>query len=284
MNDMNHGVNYQDAVDGLARSLESIEARLRTLDEALSGVGEERRAAIQNKATDLLPSIANNILSELRRQVPGFVDQPVREAFANHRKIFGLIPKPGYSRTLAILRTRLASFLDQSGHAILTILDSRIRALTVDKAALSTRQSDTLDLLRSLERSRKSGGQLPPQAIVEINNIASRASAIRTKQQSIYARTAKGTGRANTSSGADSDDSDLWLYMVTDIPTSLRTLQLHFGSSHHAEQSHTAPSERFIGGGGTYDGAGASANFEQEAGWSRETSVIATDDRLGAFS
>lgn len=96
---------------------------------------------------------------------------------------------------------------------------------------------------------------------------------------------------SNNTSG--SDDFDLWLYMATDIPTSLRTLLLSAINTHH----HGAPTDSQ----GHFSGAGASGNWGDDgpAKWDStapdaaaaataatalEGLAISTDDSLGRFS
>ncbi|WP_199905662.1 hypothetical protein, partial [Mycobacterium tuberculosis] len=146
------------------------------------------------------------------------------------------------------------------------------------------------DLLALLGQVKAKKVPLPAQAEAQIRKIADVArerTALNSRRQQTSSMPSRQQFVGSDKLSSDSDDFDLWLYMATDVPTSLRTLLLSALNSYH----HGMPTDSH----GQFSGAGTSGNWGDDAPDQRasdaaaaamglEALAISTDDSLGRYS
>lgn len=146
------------------------------------------------------------------------------------------------------------------------------------------------DLLALLGQVKAKKVPLPAQAEAQIRKIADVArerTALNSRRQQTSSMPSRQQFVGSDKLSSDSDDFDLWLYMATDVPTSLRTLLLSALNSYH----HGMPTDSH----GQFSGAGTSGNWGDDAPDQRasdaaaaamglEAQAISTDDSLGRYS
>lgn len=281
---MNNTTDLFGAIAALSSMLDSMEKRQKSIEAELQAAKRNRNQQLDQRVAALLPNLSMTTVSRLQLEVPAFAtDRKVVSAFKQNRKILGLFKPSGYNEGLALLQINLKFFLEQQGFTRET--DQSISKLEIEKTALSAKQSEALDMLRLMEKANRINAPLPTEAASTINQIAQRGRA--------YARA--GTGNVQTThsrlAGGDSgarqtpsdSDSDLWLWMMTDIPTSLRTLMLGaISQHHHSDGVHAskAPDAQV----GICDVSTKVSTDEAPSQSVAACEPIATDDRLGAFS
>ncbi|BCN13337.1 hypothetical protein RPSD_52220 (plasmid) [Ralstonia solanacearum] len=235
-----------------------------------------------------------------REEVPGFVSHTVVECFKSKHKFLGIFQGSDYRATLAMLRTRLANHLDRIKYGDLARLDAEIERMTVDQDAHNAQSKasaeQSAELLRLLGQVKARKVPLPAQAEAQIRKIADVArerTVSNARRQQVASMPSRQQFVGSTSYYGGSDDFDLWLYLATDFPTSLRTLLLSAINTHHHGVS-TDSLGQFSGAGasGTWDddGAAPSASTAPDAAAAvsataaLEGMAISTDDSLGRFS
>lgn len=248
------------AVSALSRAAEAIERRIDATDEAIKDVSRQRKAYLTDTAERLLPAISVSVLNLLREEVPTFVTSSVKQSFADNKKFLGIFAGKGYYQTLVLLQTRLASHLDQAKYGQLRAMDVDLSQLTVQKNSLNKQGSETRELLRLMQQARKSTAPLPVQLreqITQINKTVRAGHVPAHKRQSAHVSSFSSSS-SNYAAGRSSDD-DLLLYMLTGIPTSMRTM-LFEAVTEPSRQVETE-TEVFRGQGGGFGGGGASGDY-----------------------
>jgi len=118
---------------------------------------------------------------------------------------------------------------------------------------------------------------------------------VRRAQSSVPSRPVARSGYVSSASSSANDDTDIWFYLVTDIPTSWRTLLYSAVIEHqradevqhiHGSADQCAatiePNVGAVNDGHTYSGSVYADDVG--AGIVGAATVIATDDSLGHFS
>lgn len=295
-----HQTDLELVLSAITESTRAAERKGERIESQIRNLRLTRSTYLVDTAAMLLPAINTKTLQALREEVPGFVSRTVVDSFKDNHKFLGIFKGGEYRATLAMLRTRLANHLDRIKYGDLVRFDAEIDRMVLDldvhnlQSKASAEQS--ADLLALLGQVKARKVPLPVQAEVQIRKIADvarerAASNARRQQANSMSSRQQFAGGNNTSSG--SDDFDLWLYMATDIPTSLRTLLLSAINTHH----HGIPNDSQ----GQFSGAGASGNWGDDgpaqsdstapdsaaavtAATALEGLAISTDDSLGRFS
>lgn len=287
--------DISEALAALTRALASVEGRITAIGSEVTTLQRERRSNLMDEVDRLLPGITGSVMRKLRTQASAFVDGQIQQAFATHAKIFGLIRKPGYERALALLRTRLAAYLDGSLPSI-TAIDEQIIKLSNEKIELANRAQELHKSVKVLTEAATGKVLLDEESQARASEVAKHARQINSKAMMMtngkprvmladkeFSRRRLDSQPTPTSSS--SDDSDIWLYAFTEVPTSFRTLVL--SATHH---HHESSSVHFQAGGAAeaFSGGGASGSFAadtpHEASETSPPAYIATDDQLGRFS
>jgi hypothetical protein len=281
-------VDLSGAITALSIALKSMERRQVDLATQISAAKQLRREKLDQLIASLLPDISSTTMDRLKREVPSFAeDHKVMTTFEQTRKILWLFKPSGYDESLALLQAQLKLHLDRK--AFVSDENQVIQHLESEKSVLGTQQLEALEMLRLLEKSHRTNTQLPPEAVSSINSLALRGRNLGSVQ---FNRPPVGSSRldgsqSNTVQTFPESDMDLWLYVMTDIPTSFRTLMLNSFSDHHDSTSSHSQATTFVSGNGDFGSAGDSNDFVplDPPVLAQDDSVsIATDDRLGTFS
>ena len=286
--------NLNGAITAISTALESMEKRQAEISTHLMTTKQRRREKLDERIAAHLPDITDETMKTLKQVAPSFAsDIKVTDAFKQYRKQFWIFKPSGYDAALTLLQTQLRRYCEQSG--VVNDEDQEIMKMESQKLTLAKQQTEALEMLRLLEKTKGTNAPLPPDAVTSINSLAQKGrgmgSASQTKQAAVHNNFYSGSSQSTYQSSTDSD-SDLWLWMMTDIPTSFRTLMLNSFAHHDSNNHHLTTS--VAPGGGDYAGAGASGDFTntyapvsrqvEPTGNYTEVSNISTDDSLGVFS
>lgn len=286
--------DISDAIAALGKSLAAIGDRLVSQDERIAELKAERRTYLDSEVQRLIPDISNRSLQRLKEEMPEFVDAAVQSAFAANRKFLGLFAGPGYRQALLGLQTRLAHRLEGGRDSRMKETGRELTHLQADLDELSRLQSHTQGMYEQLQQMQITGAHLSDAAKEEIARIAQKAREMEEEEKENpqkKKRAPRQFADDGRSSNTSWDDDDSWIVFASDILTGWPDVN----------PGHVRA------GGGSFDGAGASADFSNEglsssqdgngsgmaavagalsAGIDSDAtgSDIATDDSLGAFS
>lgn len=289
----NNTADFAGAIEAISTALESMERRQKDISEKLNEANQHRRELLDKRVATLLPDISNATIDRLKEEVPQFAsDLRIMTTLEKNRKILRLFKPSGYDEALTLLQARLKRYSENQG--IVRNEDQIIEQLEYEKATLAKQQSEALEMLRLMEKGHRTENPLPPEAVSSINSLAQRRrefGSVQTSRQLPTGSTRVASAQLNSSQTSSQSDMDLWLWMISDIPTSFRTLMLS-AFSHHDDSSHKQ-------GDLSSENSNASINSRQfeNCGVSDKFNMgdtlpltevasepIATDDRLGAFS
>lgn len=297
--------NLNEAIKALSLATAAMERRLDRIDQSIIDLTKKQKKYLMDAAESRIPEISPRVLAVLIAEFPEFVTSTVQESFESNRKFLGLFFGQRYKHALTLLQTRLASYLDQMRFGELRSIDDELQQLASEKKDLSSRSKETLDLLNLLERAQKQDVPLPQEVSAQINTIVATARAGDIPRNSLPNQRVglRSTSQFSSSSSgsalrsAGNDDIDLWIYLISDIPTSFRTL-LFDAISDHRHHSDSASTQ-----GASSDWSNPSMNQGENVPTVTENSsssthgdaafvagaavvgaAIATDDSLGLFS
>ncbi|MGY6257281.1 hypothetical protein ACXIVK_27870 [Paraburkholderia caledonica] len=309
----NNNPDFESAQTALSRALEAIQHRIRDVDNEIAKLNQRRKAYLDSLVESMLPNISAKTLRSLREVIPGFLSREVLAVFERNWTFLGIFHSNSYEQGYTMLQTRLASYLDQKQFGKLRSMDEetagKMAALVADKGALNLQAQKALELLDLMQKAKQSNIKLPPEASAQIHHIASigRSSSAPTggTPRPVAPVGATGTTTSSSSltssSSSSSDDSDLWIYFMTDIPTSFRTLMISSIEEHRISEA--------VSRQASIDASSAASVSDSSSTWvsdpvsSPDTSMvctaesaatditggaaaaaIATDDALGRFS
>jgi len=287
----------EEAIAALSNAMQAMQLRLRDMQTRLDDIERQRMYYLRKEVERLLPAFTKRALALLENEVPAFVTTVVRNAFIQNRKVIGIFKPSGYGSALSMTKARLASYIEQTRRNDFSRFDREITTLDKQISKLDFRFHETTLNLKAMTVALHRKGTITPEARSQIASIVGRfrqsnsGSHTGTARFNSYTHSGKRTidqRTVNTESAASSDD-DLWIYQLTDIPTSFRTWMLgsisqrhsttfsecnygHYGESTNADSSASTSVN--------YDLASAIGAMAVNAG----LNAIATDDRLGAFS
>lgn len=254
------------AIEALGQSQAVLGERSDELAMKLAEIDRQRQLYLVASAAQLLPAISGRVLDVLREQVPGFVTTVVEQSFASHGKFLGLFAGRGYAEALTLLQTRLASHLDQIRFGDIRKMDAEAVSLGTKKAAIDARLREARELQHLLKAAQERNIPLPATTAEQVGRIVRAAGtfeSIPVKPKTV----SHASDDADASSDMDSDDTDLWFYLLTDIPVSARTLLADALAGHGRDQ-----------------GGHRHAEDPAQAVAASECGDAATDDSLGCFS
>lgn len=291
---------FNSVFGALSRAVEFIELKAEKTDNALNDLNRERKAYLTATAKKLLTQISPSVRRSLDKTVPNFVTPSINKIFEVNKKIFGIFPRKGYANSLALLQTRLASHLDTVKYGNLRDYDSDIDLLSKEKKSLNIQSNDVIALLSLMQQAQTKGIVLPEELAQQVKLISSRTKSHKNPpyRPAVLSRNTGIDQYVNSD-----DDFDLLLYLVFDIPTSMRTLLIDAIAGDH-RQNESEHQGSFGGGGasgdyssddlGSNDGQASSADYSPAIVMGSaaiiggvaacEIANIATDDRLGYFS
>jgi hypothetical protein len=245
------------AIASLSGALETVERISAAHDEEIAQLNTKRKSQLVWCAAEFLPAINKRVLAKLRSEFPEFVTLEIQQAFAKHAKFLGIFGGSGYEQALSMLKTRMASYLDETKYVSMEI-DDQIAELSQRLEHLRTQGKETRELLKLLDQALKKSLPLPPQVTEHVTKIA---ATYRARQHKAAHYSSRGNARVSSTSHVSTEEvddyNDVMLYMATGFPTSTRTL---LWDMIQTQQETTV--ETIRGGGGSFGGAGA------DGGWS----------------
>lgn len=234
-----------DAINALRESQHAIDERLDGQTERIAALKVKRRRYLYDAVQRLVPDISSGSLRRLQQEMPEFIDASVQSAFADHRKFLGLFAGADYRQALLGLQTRLAHQLEGGRDPVMRESGDELAKLLADRDELTRLQGHTQDILDQLQRLQDSDAPLPAAISEEIARIAEKARAMALEN----AQRKKKQVRQSVSEDEQDDDAsddDAWIYFASTLSSDV----------HRSALMH--------GGGGSYDGAGASADYRDE--------------------
>ena len=295
----NNKPDFDNAQAALSRALESIQHRIESIDDEIAKLNQQRKAYLNSTVEALLPKISGKTLRSLQDVIPAFLTRDVLAVFERNWTVLGFHSET-YNRDYEMLQTRLAGYLDQRQFGKLKAMDEenagKMASLIADKGALNQQAEKAIDLLDVMQKAKKANIKIPLAAAAQIRNIASvgRASAAPTggaprPVAQVGASGATTSSRLTSTASSSTDDSDLWFYFMTDIPTSFRTLMIESITEDRVREQ-VAERAASIDTGSSGSGWESSCdtpappNTDAAAFAAAECTAISTDDSLGLFS
>ncbi|MDU8350995.1 hypothetical protein RYA05_03690 [Pseudomonas syringae pv. actinidiae] len=219
------------AISSLSQAIAATDEQIAKIDQSLKVLDRKRRDYLTTLAESLISDITSSVLAGLERNVPSFVTSRVRDEFANSKKFLGLFATKRYYTSLDLLRTRLASHLDQAKYGELSSYNTEAAALSAEKKDLRAKATQTHELIKLLIQAKTQRIELPQPVAEKVTRIVEAARSRRVPQGSkgyspSYGSSHNRTQFTHTSAPAQDDSFDLYFYLMTDIPTSMRTLLL----------------------------------------------------------
>lgn len=219
------------AITSLSQAIVATDLQIERIDQSLKVLERKRRDYLTAMAENLISDISSPVLAELARQVPAFVTGRVRGEFASSKKFLGLFATKRYYTSLDLLRTRLASHLDHAKYGDLQSFNTESAALSAEKKELRAKINQTHELIKLMVQAKTKGIPLPAPVAEKVNRIAevSRSRRVPTGSKGYspsYSASHNRTQFTHTAAPVQDDSFDLYFYLMTDIPTSMRTLLL----------------------------------------------------------
>lgn len=275
--------SLEETIETLSDALGKITIRINEVSLLIEKELKSRQQYIrQTVEKQFLPDLGAKSLARLRQSVPQFVAPYVISTFNDHRKLFGIIPRPGTAAALTLMRAKLANYLDQNRFGKLVEIHTRLEFLEHQQETLNRNSTEVSGTIALLEKAWKAKLPVPEDVLGQMQywKSDSQTAGRRQPAQSNFAK----AQQANSNSYSSvSDDTDWWLYAFTGIPTSARTWFLSALSEDHHRNDAPVP-----GGSTGYDGGGASGDWSSKSGDNLAAAAgfaaIATDDSLGRYS
>lgn len=233
------GRDLKVAIAALSQAMVALEWRLSDLGQALADLQGERQRWLIGTAATLLPSLSSGALNLLESRVDGFVTPHIRDACQQHRKWLGLFAGKDYAQALAVVQTRLASHLDRQNWGQLSAFDDELQARSNEQRWVHAVREDARELSRRLEQARRDGTPLSPALREQVRHIVQLSKPVvresvenddrdddRDDRWDWDSDRDGGASSSSSSSSLSDDATDLWAYLTTDLPVSLRTLAI----------------------------------------------------------
>jgi hypothetical protein len=218
--------DFAGAIATLKATSTLLEQRRAKLDETISTVKSERARKLDRKVGEMLPDISKETYLNLKRTLSAFASLPgISDAFRKNYKVFWIFKGRDYDAAFVLLQSRLKVFLMQAGEV--RTEDKSLVDLESKRATLLQQWSDALELIGLLERALASGKPVSAKSAASIKTIAQRGSAVSARpvnRSDLERRNESAPDRSPRHE--EQSDGDLWLWMMTDIPTSFRTVML----------------------------------------------------------
>lgn len=238
--------DISEAIAALGKSLGAMQERLAGQDERIAELKTQRRSYLDGEVQRLMPDISGSSLQRLQDEMPDFVDPAVQSAFAGNRKFLGLFAGPAYRQALLGLQTRLAHRLEGGRDPMLKETGRELTHLLVDRDDIARLQDYTQGIFDQLQQVQNTGTALSPAVMEEIARIAQKAREMEEENAQQRKKKPKRVEDDDTDNRWYNDDP--WIGLASGISSDL---------------SSQIPCQ-VRGGGGTYDGSGASADFSSD--------------------
>jgi hypothetical protein len=216
------------AIIALSKATAALEWRLEALQQRHCELLGQRQRWLTDTAASLLPSLSSSALSLLENRVADFVTPPIRQHCQQHRKWLGVFAGQDYSQALAVLQTRLASHLDQARWGQLPAFDDELQHLANEQRFIDTAREDGSQLLQRLRQAHSDGVPLSPALREQVRQIVllSKPPAGVAVDDDERDDSWDWDVDSGSSSSLTDNAADLWVYLTTDLPVSLRTLAI----------------------------------------------------------
>lgn len=280
----------RDDVQALAALQANLEGVVKDLGGQLVHRERDYKTALAEAAAQALPDLTGKVLAQLERAHSRFIqDVETRAAFVQYKKILGLFKPAGYADALAALQSQMARYLESTD----TFREraEQIRKLQNVRNQTAKRLSDIRALYGKTQTAHGSQVELSSESRAQVTRLLSSAPKARAGQpygaSRSFVRNRSVVRETDVSTISYDDDTDLLLWLATDIPTSLRTLALDALHGHQTAptlaplpfaEPHSVPR----------DACPPELQIERAEAYCAPVedsrSSIATDDSLGYFS
>lgn len=236
------------AIGSMTKAIESIEKQISDYDVRIEQERKSREQSIQSFVEENLPDISNAVLIGLMNKVPAFLNGSVRKAFSENGKFLGIFVTKKYRHNLSLLKTNLASYLDQVGersvfskNEIFNIINKHnvsIKDLVDSRAEFVLRSKDAMKLLEVLQEAYTKNTPIPPSLKERVVYLGQSDNNRKKFAESRHGRYKSELNSSTTSRRDDSsmnDDSAFWFWYITGIPTDTRTLMFDAIYDHQRE-------------------------------------------------
>ncbi|PXX41595.1 hypothetical protein [Undibacterium pigrum] len=205
----------QVAIQGLQHALQAIQDEITRQGSLQEQYQQHKRQLLESQVARLLPVFSGAVLDALVLACPGFVDDVVRAAFRDNRKILGLFARPGAAIALTSLQVRLAFFLDQQKGPEIRSADLQIANASDARQKLEKLHYETQTALQTLASYQASGQSLPADVQAYVRQLAERARQI-VEQPQQPGSTHQDNSNTSQQHGYD-HGAYPWLYYSHDI-------------------------------------------------------------------
>jgi hypothetical protein len=300
-------------IECLAKSVAALEAQASALGDTILAWQFKRNEFVRVTVEAALPAINRKVLASLRAKYPGFVESSVEDTFRHIKIWLWVFKSKHYEPALAKLKVRLSYHISSSGEIPeIERIDNEIFSLSEKQHQVETRLASVHAVLAKLTDAQVKGAKLPEETKQEVRDMAQRARGYQQKEaerrQSGYQQQYQREVQHVTVVNEVESDDDLWLYYLTEIPTSMRTFAIDSMVDHRRHEIYVdawaqpASDPAPVQDNGcapldpaTNDSPGAcspnadanndfTAAVAVEAAVASQADAIATDDSLGAFS
>ena len=236
------------AIGSMTKAVESIEKQISDYDVRIEEEREKREQSIHSFVENHLPDSSNVVMLDLMTRVPGFLNRDVRKAFSENSKFLGIFATKRYKKNLSLLKTNLASYLDQIGERpissssdiinIVNKYNDSIKDLVENRAAFVLRSKDAMKLLEVLQEAYAKNAPIPPtlkQRVVELGQSDSNRKKFAESRHGRHKSELNASATSRRDDSSMNDDSAFWFWYITGIPTDTRTLMFDAIYDHQHE-------------------------------------------------
>lgn len=282
---MNTANNIDEAINSLSSILESLEQKDTLLSERLDDAKRMRNDKLNRRVGELLPDISQKTVTRLQNEVRSFAEQAkIARALETHKKTLWIFKPDGYDSALLLLQAQLKLHLER--HHFVDADNDGIIRIEEERKKLEKRRTDVLNALHALDKTRIANIENKNPQAQYFNKITEQAKKA-AKNFSGGRRPANSPGQAHDYDYDDDNNADFWLWLATDVPTSLRNLVLdlstnsnHSESGNHLRQTETDQNFDIRPDAASHSTAEEQLPLAEAASFT----PIDTDDRLGTFS
>ncbi len=216
-----------DAVDAFTKEIDDNNV---VIDHLLF----ERKKSTRELIDKVLPDFSSTTLTALKEFFPAFVeDYSVEDIFKANAKFLGLFSGSGAKQNLFLLKTQLSSYIDSKAikYEFMVTIDSKVADIKERNSKLNKTKTEILDLIDLLVTWNDAGLRLPEAAAKLLGTLIPASDKARAdnyakkaQRDAFYSTRNPVVNQSYSQYVVDTSDTDVWLYLFTDVPTSLRTL------------------------------------------------------------
>lgn len=228
---MNQIEQLQAAIAILEQASAAFAKRIAHNDEETRELSMERKHYLVASAEILVPNLSRQTLLTLIAQLPAFASTQIQLVFVQNHKTLGLFKGARYQQQLGLMRARVSAEIDRTHYGDLRKLDKNIDTLSQETSLITAKRMEAADLIHIIQQAIQAGIALSPAQQAQIERIIQHPKIAHSRRPKSSAT------ESNPQDGSNDDDYDLdiWFYLLTDIPTSFRTLMLDAVNSHRLD-------------------------------------------------